>query len=70
MSDNISKKDFTFKLVGHGHYRVTYKSPKTSKMWSATINDMTIIDLTKNEENPKKKHLNQLKKLCKWWLYE
>lgn len=65
MSNSISKKDFTFELIGHGHYKVTYKSPQTGKIWSTIINDMTIIDLTKNEEDPRKVYLNQLKGVCK-----
>lgn len=65
MKNVISKKDFTFTLVSHGCYKVTYKSPKTGKVWETCINDMAIIDLTKNEEEPKKKYLEQLKSKVK-----
>ena len=58
-------RDFTFEFKGAGHYKVTYTSPKTGKQWSKTITDMTIIDVTKNCENPKKKDLNHLKFMVK-----
>ena len=28
--------DFTFTFSGHGHYKVTYTSPKTRKEWTRT----------------------------------
>ena len=65
MKNNISISDFEFIFKGHGHYKVTYWSPKTNNSWSALITNMTIIDKTKNEEYPKKVDLNQLKRLCK-----
>lgn len=61
----ISISDFEFRAEGYGHYRVTYTSPTTGKQWSTVIDDMTIIDDTKNSENPKKKDLESLKWLCK-----
>lgn len=61
----IEKGDFSFKFSGHGHYKVTYYSPVTQKSWSRTIDDMQLIDNTKNEESPKKKHLKHLKEICK-----
>lgn len=57
--------DFDFKFSGYGIYKVTYTSPTTRKSWTATITDMTIIDDTKNSDNPTQKSLNQLKRLCK-----
>ena len=65
MKTRISKSDFYFEYAGHGHYYVTYTSPVTGKKWSALTDDMTIIDATKNSENPKIKDLNNLKRLCK-----
>ena len=56
---------FTFKFAGHGHYKVTYTSPGTGKTWARTIDDMPLIDLTKNAEIPKRKDLNNLKAMCK-----
>lgn len=57
--------DFSFKPSGWGHYKVTYTSPKTGKQWTATVNDMTLIDATKNADNPKVIDLNRLKAKCK-----
>jgi hypothetical protein len=44
---------------------VTYTSPVTGKQWTTAIDDMSIIDATKNNENPKKKDLEMLKWICK-----
>lgn len=46
----IKRSDFTFLKTGHGHYKVTYTSPVTGKMWSSTINDMELIDEVKNAD--------------------
>lgn len=58
-------RDFRFEFTGYGRYKVTYTSPVTGKEWQKTIDDMTIIDATKNEEFPKMKDLNRLKQLVK-----
>lgn len=63
--NTISIHDFRFKFAGHGHYKVTYTSPKTGKQWRRTINDMTLIDDTKNADEPKKKDLERLKRYVK-----
>ncbi|MBE6298974.1 MAG: hypothetical protein E7083_01405 [Bacteroidales bacterium] len=65
MKTKISIHDFQFAFVGYGHYKVTYTSPVTRKQWSATIDDMPLIDDTKNSDNPKRKDLETLKRLCK-----
>jgi len=65
MKNKISISDFHFKFAGYGHYTVTYTSPVTGKQWKRTITDMTIIDATKNEDEPKIKDLNHLKKIVK-----
>jgi len=62
---SISLSDFSFKLAGYGHYSVTYTSPVTGKQWTSTVNDMPLIDATKNAESPKIKELNELKSICK-----
>jgi hypothetical protein len=59
------KTDFTFQKTGHGHYYVTYQSPVTGNTWTVNTSDMEIIDSTKNEDSPKQKDLDQLKRLCK-----
>lgn len=63
MKESIS--NFEFRPCGYGHYEVTYLSPKTSKEWKRTISDMTIIDATKNADEPKQKDLKQLKRIVK-----
>lgn len=57
--------DFEFELLGYGVYRVIYTSPVTGKKWIATTKNMPLIDATKNAEDPKRKDLEQLKKMCK-----
>ena len=57
--------DFTFRPSGYGHYKVTYTSPVTGKTWTKTTNDMPLIDATKNADEPKRRDLEELKRLCK-----
>ena len=59
--------DFRFTFSGYGHYKVTYTSPTTYKEWTAVINDMEIIDLTKNADEPKRCDLESLKWLVKYY---
>lgn len=65
MTPKTELSDFTFKFAGHGHYKVTYTSPVTGKQWYCVTNNMPLIDDTKNAGYPKRKHLNELKQLCK-----
>lgn len=65
MKTRTSISDFNFQIIGYGRYRVAYTSPVTSKQWSSVINDMTLIDDTKNSECPKLKDLEMLKRVCK-----
>lgn len=65
MKNTIELSDFKFQFSGYGHYKVTYTSPATGKQWTATTNNMQLIDDTKNSENVKKVRLNELKRLCK-----
>jgi hypothetical protein len=58
-------QDFKFEFNGYGHYRVTYTSPKTSKEFTCVTTNMSLIDDTKNSDEPKVKDLKQLMKLCK-----
>jgi len=62
----ISIYDFTFQFSSYGFYTVIYQSPITGKKWTKNVCNMYLIDLTKNERNPKKVHLNNLKRLVKW----
>lgn len=61
----ISESNFRFQSEGYGHYQVIFTSPATGKQWSKTSTDMELIDLTKNEDYPKIKDLNRLKRFCK-----
>ena len=65
MKNSIKLSDFYFNFKGHGHYKVTYKSPITNKCWTSTTSDMQLIDATRNSDSPKIKDLNELKKMCK-----
>lgn len=65
MATSISISDFTFTPSGYGHFKVTYTSPATGKIWSVTTDNMPLIDATKNADDPKVKDLQALKKLCK-----
>jgi len=65
MKNSIQLSDFRFQFVGYGHYTVTYTSPKTGRSWLRTTNDMTLIDATKNTDEPKKKDLHILRRFCK-----
>lgn len=63
---DVRLSNFRFERNGYGHYKVTYISPKTGKTWTRTIDDMSLIDATKNEELPKQKDLFRLKYLVKF----
>lgn len=65
MKTTISISDFSFQFAGYGHYKVTYTSPVTGKNWTATTNNMPLIDDTKNADEPKKKDLEILKRVVK-----
>ena len=65
MKIELSIYDFRFTPSGCGAYDVIYTSPATRKTWETRVEDMTLIDATKNAVNPKKKDLQYLKWLCK-----
>lgn len=65
MKRTVSIWDFNFELAGYGHYKVTYTSPATGKRWTTTTNNMPLIDATKNADEPERKDLNKLKRMCK-----
>ncbi len=67
MSTKISITDFKFLFAGYGQYKVKYTSPTTGKEWLTRITDMTLIDLTKNCDNPKQKDLKKLKDIVKYY---
>ena len=61
----LTLQDFTFEYICPGYYYVTYTSPLTGKSWTNTVDDMALIDATKNADNPKKKDLITLKRYVK-----
>jgi hypothetical protein len=65
MKNSIKLSDFSFQPSGYGHYKVTYTSPVTGKSWTATTNNMPLIDATKNADVVKKIDLERLKRVCK-----
>lgn len=65
MKAKISISDFSFRINGYGRYKVTYTSPATGKTWTATTTNMPLIDATKNTDEPLKKDLEKLKRVCK-----
>jgi hypothetical protein len=67
MRRTIDITDFLFAPSGYGHYRVTYTSPVTGKKWHATLNDMSLIDDTKNSDFPKKCDLIRLRSRVKFF---
>jgi hypothetical protein len=67
MSNKILITDFKFLPSGYGQYKVKYISPVTGKIWFARVNDMQLIDLTKNSDNPKQKDLKKLKEKIKYY---
>jgi len=63
MKTSIS--NFRFITNGYGHYIVIYTEVKTGKQWKKTVDDMSIIDATKNSDNPTQRALAKLKKIVK-----
>lgn len=63
MATKISISDFDFVLAGYGCYRVTYHAKR--KMYCNLITDMTLIDATKNADEPRRKDLEALKRAVK-----
>ena len=55
---------FTFTFSGYGHYVVTYTTPSGRYMYRVTIDDMTIIDDTKNADWAKLEDIEHLRYLC------
>ena len=59
---------FTFRKVSSGAYIVTYESDydrKVGRYWQNRIEDMTVIDATKNADEPKRKDVELLRRIVK-----
>lgn len=61
MATKLSIHQFTFQRNGYGHYYVTYIT-KSGKIYRKIIDDMSLIDSTKNAEFPTSKALGLLRK--------
>ena len=55
---------FTFKLISSGAYRVFYHT-KRGDYWIARVEDMTLIDETKNEEWARRRDIIALRDVVK-----
>lgn len=53
--------NFSFTKVSSGCYKVTYITDNRGDFWIAYINDMTLIDATKNAEWAKAKDIEILR---------
>lgn len=62
---NLDLSQFTFKFVGYGIYRCTYRTAKRGDFYCGIIKDMTLIDATKNAEFPTQQALKQLRNAIK-----
>lgn len=61
-----SLSNFSKKVSGYGHFKVSYRSPKTGKIWSRTIeSNSNLFHDVFEVENPSLKALNNLKKFVK-----
>lgn len=55
---------FSFNFSGYGHYVVTYTTPSGRYMYRVTINDMTLIDATRNAKWAKLEDIKWLRYAC------
>lgn len=65
---NYPLAGFTFRPAGFGAYLVTYESDYDRKMgryWQNRIEDMTVIDATRNADEPKRKDVDTLRRMVK-----
>ena len=59
---------FTFRKVSSGAYQVTYESDydrKVGRYWTARVEDMGIIDATKNADEPRRRDVEHLRRMVK-----
>jgi hypothetical protein len=57
----LSITDFRFILSGYGHYVVIYTDSK-GKEYSKTIDNMSLVDATKNADYPKQSDMRELRR--------
>lgn len=56
---------FSFRFAGFGQYVVTYTTPTRGDYWRACVTDMSLIDDTKNAEEPTGAALRRLRDAVK-----
>lgn len=56
---------FSFRFAAFGQYIVTYTTPTRGDYWRALITDMSLIDDTKNTEEPTGAALRRLRDAVK-----
>ena len=59
------KRDFTFVKVNYGRFLVQYRSLATGAAHTRVTDDMPMVDSVMNEETPKRKDINHLKRFVK-----
>lgn len=57
--------NFSFKKVSYGCYKVIYTTDNRGDFWIAFVNDMTLIDATKNADWAKVKDIEHLRNVVK-----
>ena len=65
---NIKANDlsgFSFRLVSSGAYMVEYTTPQRGDFWRNRVEDMTVIDATKNAEWAKVADIQHLRNIVK-----
>lgn len=64
---NILDFYFEFRFAGYGVYVVTYSTPTRGDYWRARITDMSLIDETKNADEPTKAAWRRLRDAVKYY---
>ena len=52
--------DFRFVPAGYGHVKVKYVDPRTGQVYTKTTDNMSLIDKTKNADEPTQEDLDRL----------
>lgn len=63
--EKIQLSQFSFSRDGYGVYKVKYET-KRGDYWVARIEDMGLIDDTKNSEEPTQRAFRNLRNAVKW----
>lgn len=72
MKTRLSKSDFDFIKVGHGHWEMRFTSPNTGKTWSVVDTNAVLVDEFNNlnyyDVSQKKLHevKSYIKRMCEF----